>query len=915
MNIKSFIIFVFLIFFPLSLFSSQRLSCENLFKQILNKKPNREREGFSLRDLQKQVDKEQTQIGKQILPQFIDISEEKKLVKYWDKRIETPAVITNLLPKKVYSINHRVRESQMPFAVKIPAQGATLMLRAHYKSQGKNLATNVSLSNIGLMDNKLSQKKKWLVGPSVKAAILFLHGGGTKSTGGHVAESLVNHFNRFNIAVLGPDLPWHGEGPRTFMGTLAQEMQALSDFVKTYVHPDVPLFVMGHSWGGSFAHSIMQTIEKDKAKDFHNSLSGLIISSPAVDPAPGQSVQQKHKVAKARQSQMMKKQNEVAPGEVDLLKQMVADGKTSPIGNLFASITIDGLDDRLPDHRGEKYLPTLMMVGIGDSLVYLGFEDLFHNYYDQLKNVETHYLDEGFLIKERSQKERVGHLLGDYFLKPESKKPVNFELSLNFLFRVLGEEIKEIDKKEKSNQMTLLKLLQLWTNDLSFRAWVEQARIVKSGAFAHDFHVLKEKQSLLTEILNEKIPPLLPKVRLKELLLKIQKGEGEVKDIKLYQARLSDKKLAKNLSSFKESSKDEAVEFATKTLKEKESFFTVYKKDITGFLKNMIFPYKDIKELERDWDTKYQNTISKEEKAFIFPDIQELFNLLARMKQEYIPSYSDYQGEKLSKEVIDKKITNLQNNIKQRKEIVLKLQIQFKEKDYLQKELKTNFLQIEGDIAYIKLLFEKATLNPPASLVQEAKESEEDLLELQAFSEEMEEHLDDNLANKIRSVRSDQLLIEEKDIREMVEPHEDKIKQFVEKYDSYIKTRKKFRQKFIQAILKGEFNSSKEKQEEQVAQRLYGENGLYKETEQLSLSLSQVEAEVQQLKEERLDLIEEYNKNMPHAPISHKVIIDIKKILNLLGDEEYLQNHQSELQEIISFWRSHQSKILPALPE
>ena len=199
--------------------------------------------------------------NKALWPEFTNIQQEKQLQSLWNKSFAKPVPLFNsLLPNGARFISHRLRESQAPYFVKISGEGSNLMLRLAYRSGNKNLQTNALINNVGFAANINPNKvhKDYLMGENIPAVVVFLHGGGTKSTGGHVAEGLGNHLARYKVGVFSPDLPWHGEGPRVFMGDLEAEMLALSALVKRYIHPKVPVFLWGHSWGASLANKVMQ---------------------------------------------------------------------------------------------------------------------------------------------------------------------------------------------------------------------------------------------------------------------------------------------------------------------------------------------------------------------------------------------------------------------------------------------------------------------------------------------------------------------------------------------------------------------------------------------------------------------------------------------------------------------------------
>ncbi|MBC6415263.1 MAG: alpha/beta fold hydrolase [Bdellovibrionales bacterium] len=444
------------------------------------------------------------------LPKFLNVLEEYELTRKWLGLPVDLGIFKEIVPNGVTFISHSLYESASKSAVKFDARdgGHATIMRAEYKikveENEKTVKTNVTFSNFGLKFN-LGKEQKWLIGPEFRAGILFLHGGGTKSAGGHVAAPLINYFAKYNIPVISPDLPWHGEGPRMFMDSFDGEIEAIFKFVKKYVHPKVPLFVWGHSFGGTLAHRLMQIVNENNKDRFHNNLKGLIITSPGIDPVPVGSGQEKLNAFRKLREQSMNN-SDVSPMDKDIFNKMISDGKVSPIGNFFASLILAQLDDtgvlgQLDDTRvtGRKYLPALMIVGTGDPLVYVGLKEKFENYFDNLKNVEKHYLNELPLFTDGNEKIKVGHLLSDYTLEGE-KEPVNFSLGRKFIIRVLAElqykksvqeetetkdtlinkKTKEIETelREAKDNFSIFEILRLYSNDLAFRQWVETESIV-----------------------------------------------------------------------------------------------------------------------------------------------------------------------------------------------------------------------------------------------------------------------------------------------------------------------------------------------------------------------------------------------------------------------------------------------------
>lgn len=398
--------------------------------------------------------------SKRLFPTFIDPQKEQALVERWNEPAPAPELFKRLLPDGAYFIKYQQYQAGSPTSVKLGQPGSEIMVRASYEYGGRELHTNVVFSTRALLSN-MRTKKKWFAGEDAKAVIIFLHGGGTKSTGAHVAAGQVTHFKKYNVDVVSMDLPWHGQGPREIM-SLESEIGALAAFVQKYIPPHVPVIVKGHSWGSVLAEKLMTMTDRPK-KDFlfHENLTAILLFSTAVDPAPGESPQEKAEAySKILHEVNHNRQDEVPKTERYMWKNIPKDGKTSVIGGWYASGTIFQLDQSLPSHRGREYVNTYVVVGAFDSLVYLGFEGLYNKRYGSLENVvDFNILRELPYRYSKNQDDppmRVGHLLGDYKTEDGKEANVQFALTRRYIQRELYQsavkELKEliIDQVKKS---------------------------------------------------------------------------------------------------------------------------------------------------------------------------------------------------------------------------------------------------------------------------------------------------------------------------------------------------------------------------------------------------------------------------------------------------------------------------------
>ena len=848
------------------------------------------------------------------LPQFKNVQEEIELSKHWKREpVKDMKTLMNFLPKDVSFIDHALRESPSKNLIKFKDKGHSIILRAGYESQGKTLETNVTLSDFGLINNP-SQSQKWLIDHHVPAGILFLHGGGTKSTGGHVAHSLINHFRKYNIAVLSPDLPWHAEGPRTIMGDLNQEIEALSDFVKKYVHPKVPLFIWGHSWGGSLSHRIMQMTGNEQEKGFfHPNLTGLIITSPAIDPAPGVSIKKKKiSYIQRRESVFNEKQDQISPHDKDIFTGMVLDGKTSPVGEFFSSLTISQLNDQIPSHKGKKYLPALMIVGKGDPLVYVGFEDLFHNYYDNLENVETHYLENLPLLQNSKEIQKVGHLLSDYVAHPQDSTPINFKLSADFIARLVPELKQDLKNISKT---PLLSILNLYSNDLAFREWLKETIIIEVKKNTNVFKKLQEERVKLIQKFEELIVNFHPYVWLfNELKRKIEEPEfsGQAKLNEIDQHKKQLKRFESFIQHASYSKFLLEIESMTDSAEVKKAIQTLLKKNILlpqlGSKSKKAF-LREANSFSNNWPDFFNKFfyLTKEQQNQIQSLYRQIKDNQDKINEVYIPSKKEFENLNLNDRRLKDKIRNITYNVKKRKELNEQESKLNNEKNKLKKELNKNLIEILKSMRQVREVLESASLSPPEHLKNLFLESAKEFDELYKLSRSLGDKIE---ADAIKSIEKKDFTLNT--IECCMNNHSEEINLFNAKYNNFILNRKKIRKKLIESAK----NGSLTQKETDIFNSLYGNLSLYKLTDTLSIEMAQKEAELLEVTLKKIQYLENYQKLLlPYQPLSIISISFPKNILNNHFDINNANNYNEAFQQILKNWNSLGSFILPPLPE
>ena len=886
----------------------------------------------SLREIQGKIS---DQAAYKHLPEFLNIRDERAHSRHWTG-VPKPNVrsLQNFLPQGTSFIDHSLGGSSAKYLVKFDdgTKGSTIILRANWKSQNQTLGTNVTVSDLGLINN-FDQNQKWLIGPQVKAGVLFLHGGGTRSTGGHVAFSFLNHFRKENIAVISPDLPWHGEGPRTVMGDLDQEIMALASFIKKYVHPGVPLFIYGHSWGGSLALRIMQMTDKQPKNFFHNNLQGIIIASPAIDPVPGGSMEEKKAAFIRIREAIFEEENQhrIAPSDLDIYIAMALEGKTSPLGNFIASFTLAQLDNQLPDHKGDDYVHALMMVGVGDPLVFVGFEERFSEYFNSLRKVETRYLEELPLLQDRGTTEMVGHLLGDYVSDRNNNVPVNIELTNEFISRILNNPTNNNFSLQEVS-VPLLKALNLYSNNLAFREWIKEAIIINIKNNQTHFQELRQEQAELKNKIDEIIESIYPLTwyynDVKKNLDPNHTSENQntdsnqevTEDTIIAQSTINEvEKYKEKLNRLAPFTTHIAYEGLLKEIQEITSSEELKNAMDTFLRAKVLQPQVGRKTKKKFFETLTSTSIelTTEERLaqyFYIPEITR--NLLIKLiklykdtveKQHeiYVPTVNDFSN--LNQHKAEERIKKIEPIVERQKILKNKIEILIHGSEdslgsrQLISAINKNMKQIEVNMKLVKNTFNNANFNPPSALKEIYEQSREDFEEIYQLSKKIND-LTELVA--IQSIENQDFSMDQ--IECCLNPNQDLFDEFFKKYRSFILNRKEIRRQLITSIRNGDLTDKLA----EVFNNLYGDNGLYKETDSLALELARIESQLIEMQREQAQGLQEYHKLIPFNPLSNVTIWFARDILNNargMNDEAVL--------ELLKKWNNLESRILPPLPE
>ena len=449
---------------------------------------------------------------------FANPIREIEIAKNWNG-ITGPKLLSDLLPEGIKFIDH-----SLPQANELGVVKTNSGYIAHVRATVRGIGTNMGINIGGLYDNLFRPNNKSVVREEAKAVVVFIHGGGTKTTGHHVAISLLNYLHPYKVDVVSLDMPWHGEGPRVSFQSAKESLELMREYVKKYVAPSgKPIILAGHSMGGVVSDLYMRHFPKDDL------FSAVIPLSTVADSLPGGTAAAKQARDYEIAVQNLKNPN-IPEGERDLSATLARQNKISPVCGMYCSMLMQGLDWKAPSHLGSDYLPALYIIGKGDAL-YQGFEKSFHGELETLSNVTLKVFDQRRDIRDRDAslpENPVGHLIFDHrphvefdpkvsteirkkvisgtikeaefnqlrdqglikvdpeFTYKDLAEPETFVLMRNFISKIIN---LDLSNKEKIQQPILATVTQAWANNLAFREF--------ATTFVFNYHGATDKTASL----------------------------------------------------------------------------------------------------------------------------------------------------------------------------------------------------------------------------------------------------------------------------------------------------------------------------------------------------------------------------------------------------------------------------------
>lgn len=388
--------------------------------------------------------------------------------------VNGPNLAHTILPQNVNFISHQLMTADEPGLVKSSNFGHVIPLRLKTKWKNFRGDTNIYLNQQALKGNEKSDEK-WLITPQSKAAILWIHGGGTPTATGASGQDLADFFAQKEVSVLSLDMPLHGEGSTAPFTQATEILDYLLGIADKYIHKDVPLYLAGHSMGGLYAVVLHRASNDPKYKR----LRGFFALAPVADTAPGESYREKNKLASAIHKEIVANRlDDISAEDYKFLNNVVRNGKFAPTASYHSSL-ISRFNNWLPpQNRGEGLSPLVMITADYDGLTTVGFEKYFDNY---AKMFDENYLQHHKIGKRKTttgKEENTGHGLFKA-LRPGTDQPEAYTLIKEFIEKDLDISLNRNAKESEPDAYVNLtrKVVKLWSTNLAFREFAKNYQL------------------------------------------------------------------------------------------------------------------------------------------------------------------------------------------------------------------------------------------------------------------------------------------------------------------------------------------------------------------------------------------------------------------------------------------------------
>lgn len=406
-------------------------------------------------------------------PKFIHLTEEleRETLRTPDS---FPTALGQFFPEGIGAIAHNLHSADEPATVRFSQPSHNLYVRWQGEFKGRHIGTNLTVSPTALyhrLANPTGIKPKYLVDQSSKAAIFWVHGGGTPTANAATATDLMDSFHKSGVEVIATDMPLHGEGP-TFPFTSHEEsFEYILHLMDTLIDPNVPVFVAGHSMGGQFAMMMHRLSYQPK----YQRIRGYISLAGVADPAPGKPWSDKIATEEQLEAIAQQRYERMAPADRVFLENIVRNGKNAPTAMYFVNLLRLGLDWTTPPREElEKLKPMLSIIGARDGLTYVGYEQQFADYHAALKD-STQFVVIGDRTNIHEKVEPVGHGLFAHYSPGTTSEFETYSLMKRFIDSQLGAEHSafELDQKAEQDASSSTNWLKLWSHNLAFRQFAD----------------------------------------------------------------------------------------------------------------------------------------------------------------------------------------------------------------------------------------------------------------------------------------------------------------------------------------------------------------------------------------------------------------------------------------------------------
>lgn len=413
--------------------SAYAQDCESQFKSTLR---------ASAGDYIRQAQGRQASV---VLPQFANPTAERQAEQTWGG-VKSPKQVDERLVPGTSLISHGLNGANEPGLVKT-ASGNMVHLRAEFDG----IKTNIGVNFLALKENAGRAVKSY-VRESSEAVIIFVHGGGTKTTGHHVAAQIMDYMSPRGVDVVSLDLKWHGEGSRTSPESIKAELEQIREVARRVTAgTNKPIFLVGHSMGGVISDLYMRHFPNDTL------FKGVVPLSTVADVAPGKSLAEKRQ-RELEVEEVNRENPEIPADERNLGAELARAGKISPTCGFYCDVLMTGVDWSPTAHNGKSFLPALYIIGKGDAL-YQGNEAAFNQGVASLPNVEFVVYSPRRDIKAKDgQKVIIGHLIFDHKPLVEFAEGVSPEVQKKYFEGKL--EKAEFERLRAEGKITLDKEFQ-----------------------------------------------------------------------------------------------------------------------------------------------------------------------------------------------------------------------------------------------------------------------------------------------------------------------------------------------------------------------------------------------------------------------------------------------------------------------